>query len=144
MQQQYIALMKGLQVRGGGGAARCRGQPGGRAAFPQQRAPPFTSLHLYASSKGGSPCAAQNIPIPLTGDDAAVKKYAAEVEALKKKVRARWARWERRAVLLAFMTGLWYGARQWRNGSCSLKQPAGPARPAPASAEQRWCNEVDS
>lgn len=29
----------------------------------------------------------QSINIPLTGDDAAVKKYAQEVEALKQKVR---------------------------------------------------------
>ena len=28
----------------------------------------------------------QNIPLPLTGDDAAVKKYASDVEALKQKI----------------------------------------------------------
>lgn len=32
------------------------------------------------------PCCLQNINLPLTGDDAAVKKYAAEVEALKAKI----------------------------------------------------------
>lgn len=29
---------------------------------------------------------AQNISLPLTGDDAAIKKYAADVEALKKQI----------------------------------------------------------
>ncbi len=28
----------------------------------------------------------QNINLPLTGDDAAIKKYAGEVEALKKQI----------------------------------------------------------
>ena len=32
------------------------------------------------------PCPAQNITLPLTGDDAAIKKYAADVEALKKQI----------------------------------------------------------
>ncbi len=31
-------------------------------------------------------CCPQNIKLPLTGDDAAIKKYAAEVEALKKQI----------------------------------------------------------
>ena len=39
------------------------------------------------SSKHFSPTdARQSINLPLTGDDAAIKKYAAEVEALKKKI----------------------------------------------------------
>lgn len=38
-------------------------------------------------SKHFSPTdARQSINLPLTGDDAAIKKYAAEVEALKKKI----------------------------------------------------------
>jgi hypothetical protein len=32
------------------------------------------------------PCPAQNINLPLTGDDTAIKKYAADVEALKKQI----------------------------------------------------------
>ena len=31
-------------------------------------------------------CPVQNIPVPLNGDESAIRKYADDVEALKKKV----------------------------------------------------------
>jgi hypothetical protein len=50
----------------------------------------------------------QNINLPLSGDDAAIKKYASDVEALKKRI----------GMPDVEEVGLWCGSRQGRL-SCS-------------------------
>lgn len=51
----------------------------------------FDNLHSLASNCEFTLigcCALQKIPVPLNGDESAVRKYADEVEALKRKVRS--------------------------------------------------------
>ena len=42
--------------------------------------------HTHAPASAECRCCLQSIDIPLDGDDAAIKKYASQVEALKRKV----------------------------------------------------------
>lgn len=78
-QHSYRELLKGMQVRSSRSPVPAQSQM--RCCTPHSLAPLRQHLMLE--------CSVQSIPLPLNGDEGAIRKYADSVEALKRKVGLR-------------------------------------------------------